>query len=221
MTPIDLSLTSLVMAMLAGLASIASPCVLPVVPIIVTGTKEDHWSRPLLIVLGLSLSFMAMGALTSIFGGAVAGYMPVLEKVAGVVVILFGVLMLFDVNLFKKFTALSQIQAGGAGRWSGLLMGLTLGLVWIPCVGPMLSGVLALVATEGKLSTGLILLAFYSLGFAVPMLLAGYASQTARQKIRAINSHPLLVRLVSGALLISFGVYILTAGMLSIGFSTS
>jgi len=195
--------------------------VLPVVPIIVTGTKEDHWSRPLLIVLGLSLSFMAMGALTSIFGGAVAGFMPVLEKVAGVVVILFGVLMLFDVNLFKKFTALSQIQAGGGGRWSGLLMGLTLGLVWIPCVGPMLSGVLALVATEGKLSTGLILLAFYSLGFAVPMLLAGYASQTARQKIRAINGHPLLVRLVSGALLIAFGVYILTAGMLSIGFSTS
>lgn len=221
MTPIDLSLTSLAMAMLAGLASIASPCVLPVVPIIVTGTKEDHWSRPLLIVIGLSLSFMAMGALTSIFGGAVASYMPVLEKVAGGMVILFGVLMLFDVNLFKKFTALSQIQSRGDGRWSGLLMGLTLGLVWIPCVGPMLSGVLAMVATDGKLSSGLILLAFYSLGFAIPMLLAGYATQTARQKIRTINSHPLLIRLVSGALLIAFGVYILTAGMLSIGFSTS
>lgn len=218
---LDLSITSVLMAMLAGLASIASPCVLPVVPIIVTGTKEDHWSRPLLIVLGLSLSFMAMGALSSIFGGAVARYIPVLEKVAGVVVILFGALMLFDVNLFKKFTALSQIQTKGGGRWSGLLMGLTLGLVWIPCVGPMLSGVLALVATEGKLSSGLILLAGYSLGFAIPMLLAGYATQTARQKIRAINSHPVVIRLVSAALLIGFGIYILTAGMLSIGFSTS
>lgn len=221
MTPIDLSLTSLFMAVLAGLASIASPCVLPVVPIIVTGTKEDHWSRPLLIVLGLSFSFIAMGALTSIFGGAVASYMPVLEKVAGGLVILFGLLMLFDINLFKNFTALSQIRADGKGRWSGLIMGMTLGLVWIPCVGPMLSGVLAMVATEGKLSTGLLLLAFYSLGFAIPMLLAGYATQTARQKIRIINSHPLLIRLVSGGLLIAFGVYILTAGMLSIGFSTS
>lgn len=218
---LDLSLTSVLMAMLAGLASIASPCVLPVVPIIVTGTKEDHWSRPLLIVLGLSLSFMAMGALSSIFGGAVARYIPLLEKVAGIVVILFGALMLFDVNLFKKFTALSQIQTKTGGRWSGLLMGLTLGLVWIPCVGPMLSGVLALVATDGKLSNGLILLACYSLGFAVPMLLAGYATQSARKNIRAINSHPLLIRLVSGVLLIGFGVYILTAGMLSIGFSTS
>lgn len=218
---LDLSLASLTMAVLAGLASIASPCVLPVVPIIVTGTKEDHWSRPLLIVLGLSLSFMAMGALSSLFGGAVARYIPTLEKVAGVVVILFGVLMLFDVNLFKRFSALSQIQTKGGGRWSGLMMGVTLGLVWIPCVGPMLSGVLALVATEGKLSTGLVLLAFYSLGFAIPMLLAGYTTQTARQKIRAINSHPLAIRLVSGVLLIGFGIYILSAGMLSIGFTTS
>ncbi|MBE9486886.1 MAG: cytochrome c biogenesis protein CcdA [Chloroflexi bacterium] len=220
MTPIDLSMTSLLMAVLAGLASIASPCVLPVVPIIVTGSKEDHKYRPLLIVLGLSLSFMAMGALTSIFGGAVAVYMPTLEKAAGVLVILFGLLMLFDINLFKNFTAFSRIQTRSKGRWSGLVMGLTLGLVWIPCVGPMLSGVLALVASEGKLSSGLILLAFYSLGFAIPMLLAGYATQTARQKIRVINSHPLLIRLVSGGLLISFGVYILSEGMLAIGFSS-
>lgn len=218
---LDLTLTSLAMAVLAGLASIASPCVLPVVPIIVTGTKEDHWSRPLLIVAGLAISFMTMGALSALFGGAVARYIPVLEKVAGVMVILFGVLMLFDVNLFKRFTALAQIQTKTGGRWSGLLMGVTLGLVWIPCVGPLLSGVLALVATEGRLSTGLVLLAFYSLGFAVPMLLAGYASQTARQKIRVINRHPVAIRLVSGVLLIGFGIYILTAGMLTIGFTTS
>ncbi len=220
MTPVDLSLTSFLMAVLAGLASVASPCVLPVVPIIVTGTKEDHWSRPLLIVLGLSLSFMAMGVVSSIFGGAVAGYIPVLEKIAGVVVILFGVLMLFDINLFKNLSGLAQIQTTSGGRWSGLVMGLTLGLVWIPCVGAMLSGVLALVATEGKLSFGLLLLAFYSLGFAIPMLLVGYASQTLRQKIRIINRHPLAIRLVSSMLLIAFGVYILTAGMLTIGFSS-
>jgi cytochrome c-type biogenesis protein len=220
MTPLDLSLTSLAMALFAGFASIASPCVLPVVPIIVTGTEEDHKYRPLLIVAGLSVSFMAMGAITSIFGGAVAGFMPVLEKVAGAIVILFGVLMLLDINLFKRLTLFSRIQTSSRGRWSGLIMGLTLGLVWIPCVGPMLSGVLALVATEGKLSTGLVLLASYSLGFAIPMLLAGYASQTVRQKIRMVNSHPLAIRLVSGGLLVGFGVYILTTGMLAIGMSS-
>ncbi len=220
MTPLDLSLTSLMMAVFAGFASIASPCVLPVVPIIVTGTEEDHKYRPLLIVAGLSFSFMLMGAITSIFGGAVAGAMPILEKVAGALVIGFGVLMLLDINLFKKLTLFNRVQTSSKGRWSGLVLGLTLGLVWIPCVGPMLSGVLALVATEGKLSSGLILLAFYSLGFAIPMLLAGYASQSVRQKIRMVNSHPLAVRLVSGSLLIGFGIYILTTGMLAIGMSS-
>ena len=160
-----------------------------------------------------------MGSITSLFGGVVAGIMPALEKGAGIIVILFGLFMLLDINIFKKFTFFYKFQAQGKGRWSGLILGLTLGLVWIPCVGPMLSGVLALVATHGKLTTGLILLAFYSLGFAIPMLLAGYASQSVRQKIRMVNSHPLAVRLISGLLLIGFGMYILTSGMLAIGSS--
>lgn len=221
MAALDLTLASLLMTTLAGLASIASPCVLPVVPIIVTGTEEDHKYRPLLIVAGLSASFMAMGAITSVFGGAVAGAMPVLEKAAGVIVILFGILMLLDINLFKKLTWFNRVQTRSRGRWSGLVLGLTLGLVWIPCVGPMLSGVLALVATEGSLSSGLTLLAFYSLGFALPMLLAAYASQSIRQKIRLVNSRPRLIRFVSGGLLIGFGLYILSAGMLAIGMSTT
>lgn len=214
MIPLDLSLTTVIMVIFAGIASIASPCVLPVVPIIVAGTEKDHKYRPLLIVLGLSISFMTMGVITSLFGGAIAGAMPALEKAAGVIILLFGSLMLFDINLFKRFSWFSNIQSSSQGRWSGLIMGLTLGLVWIPCVGPMLSGVLALVASDGRLSSGLILLALYSLGFAIPMLLLGYASQSVRQKIRQVNSHPLAIRLISGGLLIVFGIYILTQGML-------
>jgi len=217
MTPLDLSITTMAMTVFAGIASIASPCVLPVVPIIVAGTEKDHKHRPLLIVLGLSLSFMAMGLMTSLFGGAISGVMPLLEKAAGILIILFGVLMLFDINLFKKLTLFSNIQNHSQGRWSGLIMGLTLGLVWIPCVGPMLAGVLTLVATDGRLSTGIILLAFYSLGFAIPMLLLGYASQSVRQKIKQANAHPLVIRFLSGGLLIIFGVLILTKGMLSFG----
>jgi len=220
MTFLDFSLTSIFMALLAGLTSIASPCVLPVVPIIVTGSEEDHKFRPLLIVGGLSISFMTMGALTSIFGGAVAGFMPLLEKGAGVIIILFGVMMLLGINMFKNLTFFQQVSSNSKGRWSGLFLGLTLGLVWIPCVGPMLSGVLALVATQGKLLSGLVLLGFYSLGFSIPMLLAGYASQSFRKRSRAIIAQPMAIRLVSGLLLIAFGIYILTAGMLAIGFSS-
>lgn len=220
MLPLELSITTLLMVTFAGFASIASPCVLPMVPIIVTGTNDDHKYRPLLIVAGLSLSFILMGVLTSLFAGAVAGVMPLVEKAVGVVVILFGVSMLLGINVFKKMTFFYKAQQfEGKGKWSGLILGMTLGIIWIPCVGPMLSGVLALVATQGELSSGLILLAFYSLGFSIPMLLAGYASQSFRHRIRVVNEHPTAIRLISGLLLIVFGYYIFTAGMLAIGSS--
>ncbi len=218
MTPLELNAATLLMVTFAGVASIASPCVLPMVPIIVTGTSDDHKYRPLLIVIGLSLSFIMMGVITSLFAGAVAGFMPLVEKVVGVVVIAFGLSMLAEINVFKKFTFFYKAQRiQGKGKWSGLLLGFTLGIIWIPCVGPMLSGVLALVATKGQLSSGLILLTFYSLGFSIPMLLAGYASQSFRQKIRAVNEHPTAVRLIGGLLLVAFGLYILTSGMLVLG----
>jgi len=212
--PIDLTLGSLFMALLAGLASVASPCVLPVVPIIVTGTSEDHRHRPLLIVLGLSTTFIAMGVISAIFGGALAGVMPLAEKGAALVVISFGALMLFDINLFKRLSFFYRVQTASKGRWSGLVLGLTLGLVWIPCVGPILSGVLTLVATRGQVLGGMLLLAVYSFGFALPMLLAGYASQAFRQNIRFLSARPLAVRLASGLLLMAFGVFMLTNGML-------
>jgi cytochrome c-type biogenesis protein len=218
--PLELSFTTLFMATFAGLASIASPCVLPMIPIIITGTEDDHRYRPLLIVAGLSFSFIMMGVLTSLFAGAVAGVMPAIEKIVGVVIILFGLSMLFGINIFKKLSFFYKAQQfQSKGKWSGLILGMTLGIIWIPCVGPMLSGVLALVATQGKLASGLILLAFYSLGFSIPMLLVGYASQSIRHKIRAVNAHPMAIRIVSGSLLIVFGYFIFTAGMLAIGSS--
>jgi cytochrome c-type biogenesis protein len=213
----ELGLSSLALSFAAGLASVASPCVLPVVPLLVTGTTDDDRSRPALVVAGIAASFMLMGVLTSLLGGMAGRLLPYMEKGVGGLVILFGLLLLADVNLFKRFTWLQRIQAPGPGRWSGLLLGLSLGLVWIPCVGPMLSGVLAMVATRGTLLAGGLLLLAYSAGFAVPMLAVGYGSLALRQRIRAVAAHPLMVRWASGSLLVTFGVIILTRGMLFAG----
>lgn len=213
----ELGLSALALSFGAGLASVASPCVLPVLPIIVTGTAEEHRSRPALVVLGIAVSFVVMGVLTSLFGAAVGPAIPALEKVVGVLVIVFGVLMLADVNLFKRLSWFQRIQVQGGGRWSGLLLGLSLGLVWIPCVGPMLSSVLAMVAAQGTLLAGVSLLLVYSLGFAVPMLAVGYGSQSLRQRVRLVAAHPAVVRWVSGGLLVAFGVLILRKGMLFAG----
>lgn len=213
----DLGLSAIALSFAAGLASIASPCVLPVVPIIVTGRADEHRARPALVVTGLAASFVAMGILTSLFGAAVGRLLPMVEKFSGILVLVFGLLLLLDINPFKRLGWLSNIQTSSRGRWSGLLLGASLGLIWIPCVGPVLSSVLAMVAAKGQLLVGVVLLFVYALGFAVPMLLLAYGSQALRKKVRAVASHPVAVRWASGLLLIAFGVLILWQGMLFIG----
>lgn len=213
----DLGVSALGLSFAAGLASVASPCVLPVVPIIVTGRADEHRARPALIVAGLAMSFVAMGIATSLFGAAVGRALPVVEKIAGVLVLLFGLLLLIDVNPFKRLTWFNRFNSKSQGRFSGVILGASLGLVWIPCVGPVLSSVLAMVAARGQVLTGVVLLFVYALGFAVPMLALGYGSQALRQRVRAVARHPVAVRWVSGLLLLAFGAVILTQGMLFIG----
>ncbi len=213
----DVGAASLALSFGAGLASVASPCVLPVVPLLVAGRADDHRWRPALVVAGIAASFVAMGVATSLFGAAVGPSLPRLEKLVGAVVVAFGVLLLLDVNPFERLAFLQRLGARGDGRWSGLLLGASLGLVWIPCVGPMLSAVLATVATQGSLSAGVVLLLAYALGFAVPMLAVGYGSQGVRQRVRAVAARPAAVRWASGLLLVAFGAVIVTKGMLFVG----
>ncbi len=211
----DISLTSVFLTIIAGVISVASPCVLPVLPIIVTGTTDDHKYRPLLIVLGLSIAFISMGIVSTLLGAFIAGKFLYLEKTAGIIIILFGILMLFDINVFKKITFLNQLQSNSKGNFSGLFLGLTLGLIWIPCIGPVLSGVLTLVASQMNLVNGIILLTFYSLGFSIPMLLAAYSSRFFRQKITILQKYPSLVRYTSGGVLVLFGAFIFNQGLLA------
>lgn len=213
----DLGLSTVALAFGAGLASVASPCVLPVVPLIVTGTADEHRSRPALVVAGIAASFVAMGVVTSLFGAVVGPALPALEKIVGALVVAFGLLLLLDVNPFKRLSWLQRLQVGGGGRLSGIVLGASLGLVWIPCVGPMLSGVLATVAADGTLAAGVGLLLVYSAGFAVPMLAVGYGSQALRQRVRVVASHPVAIRWASGLLLVAFGGLILNRGMLFAG----
>ncbi len=201
----------------AGLASVLSPCVLPVVPIIVTGRATDHKLRPVLIVSGLALAFISMGVASSLFGAALGPWMYKAEKVVGVLIALFGILLMFDISVFKHLGALSRLGERADGRTHGLLLGLLLGVIWIPCVGPMLSGVLALVATEQRVGVGVAYLLVYSLGFAVPMLLVAYASQAFRGRFRALARHQQAINVASGLLLVVFGLFIVFKGVFAFG----
>jgi cytochrome c-type biogenesis protein len=201
----------------AGLLSVLSPCVLPVIPVVVTGTGKDHMLRPLLVVSGLSITFILMGVLSSLFGAIVGPAMYFIEKGAGVLIILMGVLMLLDINVFKHLTFLQTAGGRSRGQFGGFILGLLLGVIWIPCVGPMLSSVLTLVATEGTLLHGVIYLAVYAAGFSVPLLLAGYASHLFRNNLSFLKKYPSVIRTVSGGVLVLLGLIIAFKGMVAFG----
>ena len=208
----DFSALSLVMAIGAGLASVLSPCVLPVIPIVMAGSERDDRLRPLMVVTGLSLSFMAMGAVSSLFGALLIGKTRYIEIAGSTIIVLMGLMVIFDVSIFKRFTSFSSIQVKGQGRLGGLILGLSLGLIWVPCVGPFLSSTLAMVGTSGQLATGITLLGFYSLGLAIPMLIIGYSSQWLQNRIKSLLKHEAILRYLTGGTLLAFGLYQIILG---------
>jgi len=209
---VELGIATIGLAVGAGVASVLSPCVLPVVPVIFAGAEGKDRLRPLLIVLGLSITFMAMGAVSSLFGAMLVGRTRYIELAGAVVIMLMGFIVLFDVNIFKRLYRLSNIRVKGEGRFSGLFLGMALGLVWVPCIGPFLSSILTMVGTGGQLVRGTLLLAFYSLGLAIPMLAVAYSSHFLQDKLRAISRREDIFRYVSGSILIAYGLYSILIG---------
>ncbi|MDA8100906.1 MAG: cytochrome c biogenesis CcdA family protein [Nitrospiraceae bacterium] len=204
----DLGISNILLAVGAGLASVLSPCVLPVVPVVVAGGAEkDDRLRPLLVVFGLSLTFMLMGAVSSLFGALLIGRTRYIELAGAAIIMIMGILVLFNINIFKRFYQLSNIRVKGEGRWSALVLGMALGLVWVPCIGPFLSSILTMVGTSGQLLKGVILLGFYSLGLAIPMLAVAYTSHLLQHALRKMARQEALIRYVTGGILIAFSCY--------------
>ena len=208
----DFSIVTLFMAIGAGLASVLSPCVLPVIPIIMAGAEREDRLRPLIIVAGLAISFMSMGAVSSLFGALLIGKTRYIEIGGSAIIVIMGLMVMFDLSIFKRFYQLSNIRVTGEGRIGGLILGLSLGVIWVPCVGPFLSSTLTMVATSGQLATGIILLGFYSLGLAIPMLIVGYSSQLLQSKIKGVLRHDTALRYVTGGVLVAFGLYSIIRG---------
>ena len=208
----DFSIVTLFMAIGAGLASVLSPCVLPVIPIIMAGAEREDRLRPLIIVAGLAISFMSMGAVSSLFGALLIGKTRYIEIGGSAIIVIMGLMVMFDLSIFKRFYQLSNIRVTGEGRIGGLILGLSLGVIWVPCVGPFLSSTLTMVATSGQLATGIILLGFYSLGLAIPMLIVGYSSQLIQNKIKGVLRHDTALRYVTGGVLVAFGLYSIIRG---------
>lgn len=192
----------------AGIISVLSPCILPLLPAVLATSAGKNRLRPLAIVLGVSISFTIMGVATSAFGAVFNAYTDQLKILAEILILIMGFALLFDISLFNAFSKFPLLgKMNGEGPVSGFLLGLSLGVLWIPCVGPILGSILTMVALEGNAITGALTLSVYSLGFAVPMLLLAYSAHFSSSKIRLISKWDVVFKKGAGTILVLFGLW--------------
>jgi cytochrome c-type biogenesis protein len=205
----------LVLALLAGIVTIAAPCTLPVLPILL-GASVGHTGklRPAMIALGFVLSFsivaLALSAITRIFD-----FDPnVLRTGAAILLLGFGLLMIWPAP-FEWFSVRvgglinggsAAILPKGQGNLGGLVLGTTLGLVWTPCAGPVLGSILTLVATSKDIAWASVLLVVYAIGAALPMLAIAYGGQAATTRVRSIARYSPRLQQAFGAIVIAFAL---------------
>lgn len=216
-------------AFTAGFLSFLSPCVLPLIPSyasFITGMSLDELTagdagrgdarRAVLVhgglfIFGFSLVFVLLGASATFIGAAFSYYSGWIEKIGGVILIVFG-LYLLGVLRFPGASRewrvhLADKPVGYAGT---VVVGIAFGAGWTPCLGPVLGGILTLAATRASLADGIGLLAVYSAGLAIPFMLATLALDRFLAASRSFRRWLPWVERASGALLILVGVLLLT-----------
>lgn len=197
-------------AFVAGVASVLSPCVLPIAPAIMAGSVGSRY-RPLAIVAGMSLTFTLMGGIFTALGVSTGLSGDLLRYLFIATIFLFGAVMVSP-ELKSRFSALgSRVTGrarvkGGEGVLGGFVLGASLGIVWIPCVGPILGSVLALAALQETVLQGTVLLALYSLGTSIPLLSLAYGGKAAAARLDAFKSRGRTLEKVAGVVLIATAV---------------
>jgi cytochrome c biogenesis protein CcdA len=197
---------------LAGALSTLSPCVLPLLPILVATATAQHRFGPLALALGLALSFAAVGLFIAGAGAAIGLDAGVLRRVGALLLIGFAVLLLWPRAQQRFAQAASRWSAagngllarlGGAGWRGQLALGLGLGVVWSPCVGPTLGAVSALAAQGRHLPQIGVVMLFFGLGAAAPLVAVGSVSRRAMQRLhgRLRSAGERGMRLLGAALL--------------------
>ncbi len=210
------------LAYLAGALSILSPCVLPLVPIVLGTAGASHRLAPLALAGGLALSFTAVGVFVATVGFAIGIESELVRRVGGAALSLIGVVLLTPSVQAKVAYATGPLSAWAQERMSGLEasglpgqagLGLLLGVVWSPCVGPTL-GAASLLAAQGRNleQVAFVMLAF-GVGAASVMLALGYVSAGVLKKLRArMRASGAIGRTALGGALVVLGLLIVTGG---------
>jgi len=214
-------------ALVAGIISFLSPCVLPLVPpylVFLAGTslerladaepeprvKRETVLAAALFVLGFSTVFVALGASASVIGSLVRAYSGTLSTVAGIAIIVMGMHFLGITPIAFLHREKRLEVAKPVGLWGAYAMGLAFAFGWTPCIGPILATILAVAASEQTVTKGAGLLAVYSLGLGIPFLIAAFAIEPFAAFLSRFKHHLHRVEQAMGALLVLTGVAFLT-----------
>ena len=209
-------------AFLAGLISFLSPCVLPLVPGYVSlisgaGVEELKSAQGQLMrrvmvnsvgfILGFSVVFVTLGAISTEIGQVAARYKHTLSIIAGVVIIIFGLHLtgIFKIKALYTDARLHSVK-GGSTPYGAFLIGFAFAFGWTPCLGPILSVILGFASQEDTLVKGILLLAVYSLGLAVPFLLTSVLMERFLKFYSRFRSHMHALEVLSGGLMIVLGI---------------
>jgi len=217
-------------AFLAGGASFASPCVLPLVPAYLSflagvsysdlvDSRDPATMRRVIVaaaafVLGFIAVFVALGASATVIGRVLTDHADVFSKIGGVLIVVFGLqytgllripALLRDVRFHPGSLAGSPLGA--------FAMGLAFAFGWTPCVGPLLGSILALAASSRSVTTGVVLLAFYGLGIGLPFLLAAFAVRPFLRVMRRLREKMRAIELSVGIVMIATGILIFTGSL--------
>jgi len=147
---------------------------------------------------------------TSAFGAAFHTHVIQLKILAEILILLMGFALFFDLSLLNSFSRFPLLAGmNEEGPVSGLLLGFSLGVLWIPCIGPILGSILTMVALEGNTTVGAFTLSIYSLGFAIPMLVLAYSARFSSSKMKLIARHDAKIKKGAGIVLILFGLWMI------------
>jgi cytochrome c-type biogenesis protein len=210
-------------AFLAGLLSFLSPCVLPLVPSYLSyvtgmsGVAEIQARRHVallhaaLFVSGFTLIFLALGATATALGRLLNTYQYWLERVGGALIVVFG-LYTMGVIRWGLLSREARLQLAGQplGFLSSVLAGMAFGAGWTPCIGPILGSILIYTSSQADLGKGIGLLLTYSLGLAVPFLVAAWALESFLLWFQRFRRYLGYVEKVAGALLVAVGLLLMT-----------
>jgi len=226
-------LPAMTIALIAGIFSFLSPCVLPIVPpyqaymggVSINDMSSQSSARrravvaALFFVLGLSTVFILLGFTASAFGMFFLQNQALFAKISGVVIIVFGLhfVGLFRIPFLDQEARLDAGDKGGSS-FGAYVLGLAFAFGWTPCIGPQLGAILSLAASEASVSRGTLLLGVYAAGLGIPFLLAAMFITRAMTLMNRIKPHMKLIERIMGGLLVLVGLALLTGAFTTFSF---